>query len=108
MSTTIDATSPIPGGLPAPLERSRAAQSPGLSGAASGPAPQPSNSRGDDTVQITGDAMQLQSLGRSLSPGPAVNHQKVEAVRLAIAEGRYTINPERIAAKLMSAEAALA
>jgi len=107
MSTSIDAMSPIPGGLPAALERSRASPSPGTA-TSTGSQTSASSRRGDDTVQITGDAMQLQTLGKSLSPGPAMDTQKIESVRLAIAEGRYQINPERIAARMMSAEAALA
>lgn len=107
MTTSIDASSPIPGGLPAALERARASQSSAAGTAAQSPVAA-SKGRGDDTVQITGDAMQLHNLGKSLSSGPALNSEKVEAVKLAIAEGRYAINPERIAARLMSAEAAFA
>jgi negative regulator of flagellin synthesis FlgM len=60
-----------------------------------------------DRVSLTGEARQLQELETRLASEPVVDSQRVEAVRSAVENGTFTVNPERIAEKLMSLEEAL-
>lgn len=106
MSNTIDSSSGITPLLPAASERLGQARS-ATASAASAPAVA-GGSRGDDTVQITGDAMQLQSLEKSIGGEPAFDSQRVAALRAAIAEGRYQADPERIASKMLGSNPPLA
>ena len=55
-------------------------------------------------VRITDQARQLAALEQALHEVPVVNEARVEAIRLAIEEGRYEVNPERIADKLLRTE----
>ena len=60
-----------------------------------------------DRISLTGEARQLQELEAQLASQPVVDSQRVEAVRSAVENGTFTINPERIAEKMMSLEEAL-
>jgi len=60
-----------------------------------------------DRVSLTGEARQLQELEQQVRNEPVVDTQRVEAVRTAVENGTFTINPERIAEKMMSLEQAL-
>lgn len=103
MSNTIESSSGIKPMLPGAGERV------GLARPAAATAPASAGgSRGDDTVQITGDAMQLQSLEKAIGGEPAFDSQRVEALRAAIAEGRYQADPERIASKMLGSNPPLA
>ncbi|MEA2078454.1 MAG: flagellar biosynthesis anti-sigma factor FlgM [Pseudomonadota bacterium] len=62
---------------------------------------------GADRISLTGEARQLQELETRLASQPVVDSQRVEAVRSAVENGTFTINPERIAEKMMSLEEAL-
>lgn len=53
------------------------------------------------TVSINPLASQLQTLEAKLGQEPAVDSQRVSEIRQAIREGRFSINPEAIADKLM-------
>jgi negative regulator of flagellin synthesis FlgM len=55
-------------------------------------------------VRITGQARQLAALEQALNEVPAVNEARVAAIRLAIEQGQYEVNPERIADKLLRTE----
>jgi len=55
-------------------------------------------------VQITDQARQLASLEHTVQSLPVVNESRVAAIRQALDEGRYQVNPERIADKLMRTE----
>ncbi|HKQ13199.1 MAG TPA: flagellar biosynthesis anti-sigma factor FlgM [Steroidobacteraceae bacterium] len=55
-------------------------------------------------VQITDQARQLAALERAVQDAPVVNEARVNAVRLAVEEGRYEVAPERIADKLLRME----
>jgi negative regulator of flagellin synthesis FlgM len=57
-----------------------------------------------DSVRLTGDAVMLAELGEQLAAAPAVDGQRVAEARLALAEGRYEINEQRIADKLLRFE----
>ena len=60
-----------------------------------------------DRVSLTGEARQLREIETRLASAPVVDSQRVEAVRSAIDAGTFTVNPERIAEKMMSLEQAL-
>jgi negative regulator of flagellin synthesis FlgM len=60
-----------------------------------------------DKISLTGQAQQLQELEKQLASQPVVDSQRVEAVRNAVENGSFTVNPERIADKLISLEQAL-
>ena len=55
-------------------------------------------------VQITGQARQLAALEHAVQSLPIVNEGRVAEISSAIEDGRYQINPERIADKLLRAE----
>jgi negative regulator of flagellin synthesis FlgM len=59
-------------------------------------------------VHITGTALQLADLEQQVKDMPAVDEAKVAAISNALAEGRYQIQPEKIADRLMQIEQALA
>lgn len=63
---------------------------------------------GSDTLQLTGDAMKLQEAGESVAnKEPSFDVRKVEALRKEIAEGRYQVDADQIASRLMAQDAAL-
>lgn len=102
MSTKIESSSPY-----AHASAASAARPNGAKAAASEAAATPPAARTEDTVRLTGDAMQMQELERSLAKTAAVDVKRVDEVRRAIAEGRYQVDPERIAAKLLQSERSL-
>jgi negative regulator of flagellin synthesis FlgM len=55
-------------------------------------------------VRITDQARQLAALERAVQDTPVVNEARVNAIRLAVEEGRYEVVPERIADKLLRME----
>lgn len=54
-----------------------------------------------DEVQLTSSS-QLQAMGSSLDDSTPMDSAKVEAIKQAISEGRFKINPEMIADRLLS------
>lgn len=72
------------------------------------PATESGNSNSSsDRISLTGEARQLRELEASLASQPVVDNQRVAAVRSAIDDGTFKIDPQRIADKLMSLEEAL-
>ncbi len=59
----------------------------------------------DDSVEITGKASQIQSLIQQMMASPAVDRSRVDPVKEKIDEGRYEIEPERVANKMLDFEA---
>jgi negative regulator of flagellin synthesis FlgM len=55
-------------------------------------------------VQITSQARQLAALEKAVNEVPVVNEARVAAIRTAIEQGQYEVNPERIADKLLRTE----
>ena len=55
-----------------------------------------------DNVQISSMSTQIQALETSINEASGFDAAKVEAIKLAISEGRYTINSDAIADKLIS------
>lgn len=62
---------------------------------------------GADRVSLTGQANHLRELETQLGTQPVVDSQRVAAVRSAVENGTFAVNPERIADKLISLEQAL-
>jgi negative regulator of flagellin synthesis FlgM len=61
-----------------------------------------------DAVDITTTASLLAHLERSLTAQPAVDTQKVDAIRKAVESGTYTVDPAKVAAGLTHSERTLA
>lgn len=55
-----------------------------------------------DKVQITALSSQLQAMENTMGNVPVVDSARVEAIKLAISEGRFKINPEVIADSLLA------
>jgi len=81
---------------PVPLTASRT-----LSGASAECAQSVTPTRASDSLRLTGEAAGLQALQRELAAAPALDMAKVDAVREALASGRYRINPDTIAARML-------
>jgi len=62
----------------------------------------PPSSGGHDRVTLTSSAMDLQAMANGA--GESFNADRVESLKAAIANGSYTIDPERIANGLMRSE----
>lgn len=60
-----------------------------------------------DSVSLTSQAQQLQSAQLKMASLPEVDMKKVEEIKQAISEGRYKIDPEKLAANIASFEAEL-
>ena len=69
--------------------------------ASSNSAPVPAN-QGSSTVNINPVASQLQALEGQLGNEPAVDASRVAEIRQAIRDGKFSINPEAIADKLVA------
>ena len=63
-------------------------------------APQP----GADSVNITDSARQLSALAQAVNATPAMDTQRVAQLQQAISNGQYTIDPARIADRLLQME----
>ena len=57
---------------------------------------------GKDNVVLSSEAQNLVRLQTKISNLPDVNMDRVTAIRQAIAEGRFEINPERIAENMLN------
>ncbi len=60
-----------------------------------------------DKVTFTGDAAQLRGLEDAVRQTSGVDTKKVEAIKTAITEGKFEINAEKIATKLIELESDL-
>ena len=67
-----------------------------------------SQSGGEAEVQITSTASQLASLGQTLSAMPAIDSARVAQISQSLADGTYSISPDKIASGLMQSDHALA
>ena len=84
-----------------PLATTRKAQGGSTGGSA---AETPEQSSSPSEVRITSTAELLARVQQNLSAQPAVNATRVEAVRRALAEGSYRVNPDQVASGLMQSE----
>jgi len=60
-----------------------------------------------DTLSLTGTAENLRNLSQSMASGPEINQEKVESIKLALANGDYKLDAERVASKFIEIEKAL-
>ena len=65
---------------------------------------QPSAAPGADNVQLTESARLLQRLETELRTAPEVDQSRVAEVKERLAEGRFDIDPHRIAKRLVKTE----
>ncbi|WP_299004131.1 flagellar biosynthesis anti-sigma factor FlgM [uncultured Shewanella sp.] len=57
-----------------------------------------------DSVSITSQAQQVQGAQSNLSQLPEIDKAKIEAIKLAISEGHYKVDPEKLAKNIASFE----
>ena len=57
-----------------------------------------------DKVELTDTASQLSKLSEDLASVDGVDNARIEAIRQQIAEGRYEVDPDRIAGALLQLE----
>lgn len=58
-----------------------------------------------ETVNISTEGQTLNRLSQQLDSDTPVNQEKVEALRAAIAEGRYKVDAEAVAGKMLESDA---
>jgi negative regulator of flagellin synthesis FlgM len=58
-----------------------------------------------ESVQLSQNARQLQSVSEKIASMPSVNSEKVAQLKQAIAEGSYQVDSQRVASKLLGLEA---
>ena len=92
----LDSSSLGASGSGSPIEQIRASVA--VSTATS--APQPSV----DSVNITDSARRLFALAQAVQEAPEVDSERVAALQNAIGNGQYTINPDRVADRLLQME----
>ncbi len=66
------------------------------------PAQKAGSNDAQDRVQLSGLSTQIQSLETEIGKASGFDAAKVEAIKQAISDGRYTINAEAIADKLIA------
>lgn len=76
----------------------------GVSGKAASPAANKPAPAAADNVSLSPKAQSLARLESKVAQAPDVDRKKVEAIKQSIAEGRYTVNPEKIAKAMLDAE----
>lgn len=86
------------------VSQSRSSNDASGRGAAVGQSSGGDSAASEDTVQLSPAVQVLQQLEASIRDLPEVDEQRVEAIRTAIAEGRFEINADRIAEKLVNLE----
>ncbi len=57
-----------------------------------------------DQVSLTDTAALLQALDGQIQESSGIDTQRVQEIRQALAEGRYDIDPERVAEKMIALE----
>jgi len=90
------------GPTPPPVTESRH-QGKGAAAAGAGAAGGGRGGRATDRVELASPAL-VAGLERRIAETPVVDRERVEALRTAIAEGRYEVRPERIAERLLAME----
>jgi negative regulator of flagellin synthesis FlgM len=60
-----------------------------------------------DSVSLTSEATQLQSIQKTIEDTPIVNSERVEALRAAIADGSYTVDATELAQNIIDFETQL-
>ena len=76
---------------------------PGSTRPVKGPAGAPSGSGTGDQVQLSPLSSRMQAIQSSMADTPVVDMARVAEIRLAIAEGRFKVNPDAVADQLLQA-----
>lgn len=63
----------------------------------------PSSASAGDKVNISGRAKEIQEMSRLISSFPEIRAERVEEIKNALASGKYHIQPEKIAEKMIRA-----
>lgn len=58
----------------------------------------------DSNVVLTAAAQRMQEAEQQLRQYPEVDAERVSAIKAAVEEGRYSVDPERVATKLLDIE----
>ena len=66
-----------------------------------------SSSQSGDHVTLTDSARSLQKIEEAVAKTPVVNKEKVAAVKQAVSSGKYQIDANRVAGKLLKFERGL-
>jgi negative regulator of flagellin synthesis FlgM len=85
-------------------QRSDAASADAAPGAAQDAPPAGDAKGSSDQVRLSPEARRLQSLQETAQTAPEVDTAKVEQVRREIAEGRYHVDPQKLASNMMALE----
>jgi negative regulator of flagellin synthesis FlgM len=80
-------------------ERSRAGSATGNS--------KPAGEAAADSITLTETGSQITAASREMAATPAFDSAKVERIKELIAEGRYAIDPQRIANRFIELESSL-
>ncbi|MDD3608497.1 MAG: flagellar biosynthesis anti-sigma factor FlgM [Halothiobacillaceae bacterium] len=67
----------------------------------------PSATKQDDTVTLTESASRIQNLQRQVDESNGFDQDKVQRIKAQLAEGRYVVDPGKIAEKFVELEMAL-
>ncbi len=76
---------------------------PGSARPAKGAASSPAGSGTGDQVQLSPLSSRMQAIQSSMADTPVVDMARVAEIRLAIAEGRFKVNPDAVADQLLQA-----
>lgn len=60
-----------------------------------------------DSVVVSQQAQQLQGVQSKMASLPEIDQKKITEIKLAIAEGRYKVDPEKLAANISQFESVL-
>lgn len=86
-----------------PVSRTQGVTGPqDVSGGKAPVTPQPTSNRPGDTVSVSPLSSQLQALESKLSDVSVVDSARVDAIKQAISEGRFSVNSEVVADKLIA------
>lgn len=66
-----------------------------------------STAAGEDNISISPEGLRLSQLAKAVQAAPATDDNRVQALRDAIEQKRYQIDPDRLARKLLANEQAL-
>ena len=61
----------------------------------------------EDTVHLTGDAVQMQELSATVAKAPVVDMKKVSDIRQAISNGSYVVDSKATARKMIASNSGL-
>lgn len=86
---------------PAGGSRSEAGGNPPSAGATQAPA---ETAKAGESVQLSQQAQQLQTITDKLRDQPGVDKARVEQLKQAIADGSYQVDSQRVASKLLAFE----